>query len=344
MILVSLNPINLIFIVNEHYRTKLYGNDDLINPYKKEKDTDHVNLKKNYTRFWIEVTKTFNELIPIIKQKLLEGDNKDLLLLLYGLTSGQITDRSLLSEIQEIILDQLRAHKETDLHDNELILGLQGLAQLPFKNDKTDIIINYLKPFINKIDVTELDLSKKLKLAWSLSSLEKFEIDKLAELVNDLNVMPFEKARNELHYEEFLMLKDIYYCVTYLNKTKNDLNITNNRYTAFIKRAQEILKEYPESKANLDPFKSHVVNGLGKYNFSNVTKNISFIAMSLSELGADTIGNANSIKFQASAHATIHKNTYPYKPDLLFRYQTKSIVSLVLYECTFIGFMGSQQR
>ena len=197
--------------MNEHYRTKLYGNDDLVNPYKKEIDTDHVNLKKNYTRFWIEVTKTFNDLIPTIKQKLEDGDNKDLILLLYGLTSGQITDKNLLAKIQDKALDQLRNSKEVDLHDNELILGLQGLAQLPFKNEKTDTIINYLKPYINKINVSKLDLNKKIRLAWSLSALEKFEIDKLKELINDFNIMPFEKAQNELLHEEFLMLKDIYY-------------------------------------------------------------------------------------------------------------------------------------
>ena len=99
-----------------------------------------------------------------------------------------------------------------------------------------------------------------------------------------------------------------------------------------MKGSKDILKEYPESKANLDPFKLHVVNGLGKYLY----KIKILIALSLSELGADTMGNANSIKFQASAQASIHKSTYPYTPDLLFRYQNKSIVSNQIRQINFV--------
>lgn len=81
-----------------------------------------------------------------------------------------------------------------------------------------------------------------------------------------MNQMPFENAPNEMSYEEFNMLKDIYYLLEYVNKDRKDLRITNDRIRRFAKSADQINQSYPESSATVDPFKDKILNGLGTLN------------------------------------------------------------------------------
>lgn len=71
-------------------------------------------------------------MLPEIKKKLEEDDNKDLILLMYGLTSGQITDKNLLTKVLDKTIDQFRKDKTVNLSDDQLILGVQGLSKFNF--------------------------------------------------------------------------------------------------------------------------------------------------------------------------------------------------------------------
>ena len=250
-------------IVNSKFREQIFGVEDLEDPSRPKTDPNHVFIKQNYTRYWNDVTKLINDLLPVVRQKLEQGDSKDLVLLTYGLTSAGITDRNLLHQVQERTYETLKANSDVNLSDDELILGVHGLAELPFSNSKTQIIMNYLKPSVDQIDVTELDLNSKLRLLWSLSTLDHFDLKIVGELVDDLNTMPFQNARNELHYEELMMLKDIYFAFQHLN-VQNDLKLTNDRVRMIAKNLTKVAEDFPETKAQVDPFKSKIVNGLGK--------------------------------------------------------------------------------
>lgn len=114
--------------------------------------------------------------------------------------------------------------------------------------------MNYLKPYINSIDVASLNLNNKIRLAWSLCASEIFDYEILSTLVEDLNQMPFENPYNELHHEEFLMLKDIYYSISFLNKTNPKLAITNESIKRFAKSSNELEKGYHEYQAKVSIF------------------------------------------------------------------------------------------
>jgi hypothetical protein len=81
--------------------------------------------------------------------------------------------------------------------------------------------------------------------------------------VDDFNFMPFEQAENELLYEEYEMLRDIYYALEHLNKDEN-YKITNYSIKTLATSSNEILKKYPEAVEKFDPFKSKLLNGLSK--------------------------------------------------------------------------------
>lgn len=93
--------------------------------------------------------------------------------------------------------------------------------------------------------------------------MEDFTTSTLKELVDDFNFMPFEQAENELLFEEFEMLRDIYYALEHLNDDEN-YKITNSSIKRLVTSSNEILKRYPEAAPKFDPFKSKLLNGLSK--------------------------------------------------------------------------------
>ena len=203
--------------MHKYFREKWYISENFNDPYAAKPDLEYDSMNKPYTRFWNEVTLTYNSMFPKIIE-LLNSENplSHLLMLNYGLTQGNVIDKKLHSMVESCAMKALKS-SNLEFDDIELIHSIQGLAQSTFDPKNIQKILNELKTKINKVNISKLGLNEKLRLAWGLWALENFDSKALKAIVDDLNNMPFEHAQNELSYSEFLMLKDIYYALEYLN-------------------------------------------------------------------------------------------------------------------------------
>lgn len=252
--------------INDYFYKKCYPNEDLNDPMGKKTDREIEHMNKYYTRCWEEVTDTYNAMFPAIKEYMNKGRHPahHLMLLNYGLTQGEVVDRDLMKSIQVKIVERLQKIP-LFANDSDVIYCVEGLAQsVPYDNNIEEIL-SRISGRIDKIKFTSLDFNQKLRLAWGLCALEQFNSSILQNIIDEFNVVPFEDAQNELSYQEFQMLRDIYYAVTHVNKSNENTKLNNYGIKLLATASDEILKFYPEAKPKIDPFKEKVLNGLSKF-------------------------------------------------------------------------------
>ena len=118
--------------MNAYFRDKCYPSEGFNDPLVKKPDLEYDSMHKPYTRFWNEVTLTYNSMFPKIIS-LLNSENQlsHLLMLNYGLTQGNVIDSKLHQMIESKTMDAL-TNSSIEFEDNELIHSIQGLGQSIF--------------------------------------------------------------------------------------------------------------------------------------------------------------------------------------------------------------------
>lgn len=170
-------------------------------------------MNRHYTMFWNEVTETYNAILPEVRKMLSTKEHiplNHLLLLLYGISEGEVIDPTLNEKIERKILESLQ-RKKVKYEDQDIIYGIQGLANSVLSKSTKKKVFKALNSQMNKIKVENLNLDQKLRLAWGISVLEEFNSNLMFKLVRDFENMPFEHAVNELSHAEFKRLRDIYF-------------------------------------------------------------------------------------------------------------------------------------
>ena len=93
--------------------------------------------------------------------------------------------------------------------------------------------------------------------------LGEYDNPQIVQLVSILNNYNFERIENDLSYNEFLQISDIYKAL----KFEGPLNaqITNKQLEMSVNNGDlELSIRYEESGSHFDPFKKRVVQGLSK--------------------------------------------------------------------------------
>lgn len=253
--------------INEYFNEKMYPKENVNDPFAKRRDKEIEHMNKSYTRFWDEVTQTYNAMFPRVQELLFTSGHiplHHLLILNYGMNQGQVIDRELSKQIELKLMKSLAVPQKLEV--NDIIHGLQGLANSCFDWKNLQIVCEKLKPQIDKLNIKNLNLNQKLRLAWGMGVLELVESPVFHKLIKDLNDMPFENAQNELSYEEYQMLRDIYYAVSTSEKEGTPA-ITNYYIKVLATTSNQILQNYPEAAKKFDPFREKLLNGICKYPF-----------------------------------------------------------------------------
>jgi uncharacterized protein (UPF0332 family) len=243
----------------------MYPKENVNDPLAKRRDKEIEHMNKCYTRFWDEVTQTYNAMFPRIQELLFASEQiplHHLLILNYGMNQGQVIDRELSKQIERKMMESIATH--TNIEVNDIIHGLQGLANSCFDWNNLQTICGKLKSQIENVHIQNLNLNQKLRLAWGMGVLELTDYQVFHRLIQDLNDMPFENAQNELSYEEYQMLRDIYYAVTTSEK-EGTPEITNYYLKVLATTSNQILENYPEAAKKFDPFREKLLNGICKY-------------------------------------------------------------------------------
>ena len=253
--------------INELLNEKCYPQENENDPFTKRKDPEIERMHNPYTMFWKEVTETYNAMLPKVHEVLSSSQRiplEDLLVLAYGLSEGQVIDQHLTNLLSKKML-LAKASEASQINKIEdLIYGIQGLANSTVPQSTKDYVASLILPQIDRIKIENLNLNNKLRLMWGLCVLEQFDSKVLEFLVDDFNLMPFELAQNELLIEEYEKLRDIYCALQYLNENEK-LKLNNYFIKVLCTTQDDVLQNYPERARKIDPFRERLLNGLCKF-------------------------------------------------------------------------------
>jgi hypothetical protein len=156
--------------VHKHFREKCYISENFNDPLAPKPDLEYDSMQKPYTRFWNEVTLTYNSMFPKIVS-LLNSDKSaplsHILMLNYGLSQGNVIDRKLHSLVESKAIEAIK-NSELEFEDIELIHSIQGLGLSTFSKKSIQKILKTLKSRIKRVNLSKLSLNDKLRLAWGL--------------------------------------------------------------------------------------------------------------------------------------------------------------------------------
>jgi hypothetical protein len=115
-----------------------------------------------------------------------------------------------------------------------------------------------------RLDISNLSFSQLVDATWSLCALELYHSKALAKAIEQINRVSFERVDNEVKYEEYLKLLDIFNALK-IEGGSNTPQITQRGLVSAIK-AQELYSDvrYQEALTKYDPFKQRVVEALAK--------------------------------------------------------------------------------
>lgn len=209
---------------------------------------------------------------------------------------------------------RLLAKATANVNNSAVVDGLIGLAQSPALNDKGRQLGQKLA---EKLDVSTLSFSEQLDAIWSLCALQVYECKALKEGLKLLNTYNFERLDNDLRYEEYVKLIDIYNA---LKIEAPQLKLTNKGLVAGLEGQDHYLSlRFQETQTKYDPFKQRVVQALAK-GLTNAS--VEHQVVQENEL------------FQAQSLETdiLNKAKYPYKPDIMLGFKGHKVGVFVLPE------------
>jgi len=138
--------------------------------------------------------------------------------------------------------------------------GLKGLAECPTLTDKGRELARQLLP---KIHPKNLTFPQQVDTLWSLCALKEYDNKAVSGLCDAINELSFERVDNDLQYEEFLKVVDIYNALEL--EAPANLKLTNKALTMAVKGKELLFAvKYKEGQTTYDPFKQRVVQGLAK--------------------------------------------------------------------------------
>jgi hypothetical protein len=137
---------------------------------------------------------------------------------------------------------------------------LRGLAESPSVSEKANQLA---KSLAARLEVTKLPFSELVDAAWSLCSLELYQSKALAKALDQLNRINFERVDNDLKYQEYQKLLDVYNALRF--EGPSNLQLTNPGLVSAL-QAQDMYNNvrFTEAVTNYDPFKQRVVEALAK--------------------------------------------------------------------------------
>lgn len=90
---------------------------------------------------------------------------------------------------------------------SSIVSGLRGLAESASIDDKGRQLSQRLA---NRLDTSDLTFSEKLDALWSMSALQLYEAKAYHSTLNYFNSLSFERLDNDVKYEEYMKLLDVY--------------------------------------------------------------------------------------------------------------------------------------
>ena len=125
----------------------------------------------------------------------------------------------------EIVGNILRLLNQTEqLSSSSVVSGLKGLAESASLDDRAKQLSQRLA---NRLDVSSLSFTELIDTLWSLSALQHYEARSFQAALAQLNTLNFERIDNDLKYDEYMKLLDVYNALRFESPKNLGLQITN---------------------------------------------------------------------------------------------------------------------
>lgn len=155
---------------------------------------------------------------------------------------------------------------------------------------------------------------------WSLSALQLYDAKAFPQLLKQLNQLNFDRIDNDLKYEEYLKLLDVYNALQFEAPKNFNLRITNAGLLAGLQGSGHVLGlRYREERTKYDPFKQRVVQALSK-------------GLTNASVEHQVISENELFQSQTLETSILNSGKYPYKPDIVMGYRGQKVGVFVLPE------------
>ena len=88
-----------------------------------------------------------------------------------------------------------------------IVSGLKGLAESPSVDDKSKQLSQRL---VNRLETASLTFKEQIDALWSMSALSLYDSKAYQTALSQINSYNFERLDNDVKYEEYLKLLDIF--------------------------------------------------------------------------------------------------------------------------------------
>lgn len=219
----------------------------------------------------------------------------------------------------EIVGNILRLLNQTEqLSPASVVSGLRGLAESASLDDRAKQLSQRLAA---RLDASSLSFPELIDTLWSLSALQQYEARSFQASLAQLNALNFERVDNDLKYDEYMKLLDVYNALRFESPKNLALQITNAGLLSGLQARDHLLnvRFVAEESTKYDPFKQRVVQALSK-------------GLTNASVEHQVIMENELYQNQTLDTDVLNSNRYPYKPDIVMGYKGHKVGVFVLPE------------
>ena len=219
---------------------------------------ESVLMERGYLRAWQQFKEQADRIAPRLAT--LVKEDKDHI-------EGQLNALSALSACRldqpalrsEIVGNVLRLLNQTEtLSAPSVVSGLKGLAESASLDDRAKQLSQRLAA---RLDPTSLTFPDLVDALWSLSALQLYDARSFQNALAQLNALNFERVDQDLKYDEYIKLLDVYNALRFESPKNLGLHITNAGLLSGLQARDHVLQVRftAEESTKYDPFKQRVV-------------------------------------------------------------------------------------
>lgn len=277
-----------------------------------------VLMERGYLRAWQQFKENADRIAPRLAA--LVKEDKDHI-------EGQLNSLAALSACRldqpalrtEIVGNVLRLLNQTEqLSPASVVSGLRGLAESASLDDRAKQLSQRLAA---RLDASSLSFPELIDTLWSLSALQQYEARSFQAALAQLNALNFERVDNDLKYDEYMKLLDVYNALRFESPKNLGLQITNAGLLSGLQARDHLLnvRFVAEESTKYDPFKQRVVQALSK-------------GLTSASVEHQVIMENELYQNQTLDTDVLNSNRYPYKPDIVMGYKGHKVGVFVLSE------------
>ena len=172
-----------------------------------------------------------------------------------------------------------------------------------------------------RLDTTSLSFPELVDALWSLAALQQYEAKSFQAGLAQLNGLNFERIDNDLKYDEYIKLLDVYNALRFESPKNLGLHITNAGLLSGLQAREHVLsvRFIAEESTKYDPFKQRVVQALSK-------------GLTNASVEHQVIMENELYQNQTLDTNVLNSAKYPYRPDIVMGYKGHKVGVFVLPE------------